>query len=266
MGKLLEATAVSLRFGDKPVLENINLSLSAGKITTLIGPNGAGKTSLVRVMLGLQKPTSGGLWRMPNLRIGYMPQKLTIDSSLPLTVKRFLELGGAKAADIQQALALTGVEKLITSAMQNLSGGETQRVLLTRALARKPHLLVLDEPVQGVDVNGQVALYDLINQIRHEQGCGVLMVSHDLHLVMANTDDVICLNQHVCCHGHPESVTAHPAYLDLFGPKAAQSLAVYSHNHDHKHDLHGDVICDHDHAAAKPRLSLRPVHKETPHA
>lgn len=266
MSNLLEATAINLSFGDKPILQNIDLCLASGKITTLIGPNGAGKTSLVRVLLGLQKPSSGRLSRLANLRIGYMPQKLHIDPSLPLTVQRFLQLGGADTENIHQALTLTGVDKLKHSAMQNLSGGETQRVLLTRALARKPHLLVLDEPVQGVDVNGQVALYDLINQIRHEQGCGVLMVSHDLHLVMANTDEVICLNQHVCCHGHPESVTAHPAYLDLFGPKAAQSLAVYSHNHDHKHNLHGDVVCDHDHGSHQAHAHLRPVRKETPHA
>lgn len=245
MSRLLQATDVHLKFGDRMILQAIDLTLQQGRITTLIGPNGAGKTSLVRIMLGLQKPSTGALWRQPGLRIGYMPQKLHLDASLPLTAGRFLALGGASPAQQQTAWSLTGVQHLLNSPMQRLSGGEVQRVLLTRALAREPHLLVLDEPVQGVDVNGQVALYNLINQIRHEQGCGVLMVSHDLHLVMANTDDVVCLNQHVCCHGHPESVTNHPAYLELFGPKAAQSLAVYTHNHDHRHNLHGDVVCEH---------------------
>ena len=268
MSRLIEAKALSLKLGERTILESIQLTLAAGKITTLIGPNGAGKTSLVRVLLGLQKPTHGQLWRQPGLRIGYMPQKLHIDPSLPLTAGRFLQLGGAEASQLTEALALTGVEHLLGSPMQLLSGGEVQRVLLTRALARQPQLLVLDEPVQGVDVNGQVALYNLINNIRKTRGCGVLMVSHDLHLVMAHTDEVICLNQHVCCYGHPESVTSHPAYLELFGVKAAQTLAVYTHHHDHKHNLHGDVVCNHDHdlpLAACPQSSSDHNEKEGSH-
>lgn len=248
MTRLIEAKNIGLTLADRTILEGVNLQLHGGKITTLIGPNGAGKTSLVRLLLGLQPASQGELWRQPSLRIGYMPQKLHIDASLPLTVQRFLQLGGAGAAALKNALSLTGIAHLLASPMQRLSGGEVQRVLLTRALAREPQLLVLDEPVQGVDVNGQVALYDLIDRIRAQQGCGVLMVSHDLHLVMAHTDEVICLNQHVCCHGHPESVTSDPAYLALFGAKAAQTLAVYTHHHDHKHNLHGDVVCNHDHS------------------
>lgn len=247
MTALLNAHQLGLRFGDKVVLDNVQLTLQRGKIVTLIGPNGAGKTSLVRSILGLQKPTSGRIERAADLRIGYMPQKLHLEASLPLTAQRFLALGGADAEQISEAAALTGISHLADSPMQQLSGGEVQRVLLTRALAREPNLLVLDEPVQGVDINGQLALYQLINRIRHERGCGVLMVSHDLHLVMANTDEVLCLNQHVCCHGHPESVSNHPAYQALFGTRAAEMLAVYTHHHDHKHDLHGDVVCSHSH-------------------
>lgn len=252
MSKLLQAQSIALQLGGQSILQDVDLSLEAGRITTLIGPNGAGKTSLVRVVLGLQAPSAGQLWRKPGLRIGYMPQKLHLEPSLPLTAQRFLQLGQANAADVKTAVALTGVKTLLSKPMQSLSGGEVQRILLTRALAREPELLVLDEPVQGVDMNGQIALYQLINRIRHERGCAVLMVSHDLHLVMANTDTVVCLNQHVCCHGHPESVTNHPAYLDLFGAKAAQNLAIYTHHHDHRHDLHGDVVCDHSHGETKP--------------
>lgn len=268
MSCLVEARDLSLNLGERTLLSSVNLALEAGKITTLIGPNGAGKTSLVRVLLGLQKPSSGSLWRQPNLRVGYMPQKLHIDASLPLTTQRFLTLGGASREQLQAALALTGIDHLLASPMQQLSGGEVQRVLLTRALAREPQLLVLDEPVQGVDVNGQIALYNLINDIRSTRGCGVLMVSHDLHLVMAHTDEVVCLNQHVCCQGHPESVTSHPAYLELFGAKAAQTLAVYTHHHDHKHNLHGDVVCDHDHSLPLEDCPSQPAtgQQEAPHA
>ncbi|WP_371922669.1 zinc ABC transporter ATP-binding protein ZnuC [Simiduia sp. 21SJ11W-1] len=249
----------------REILQSVSLTLKAGEITTLIGPNGAGKTSLVRLLLGLQQPSAGELWRQPALRIGYMPQKLHIDPSLPLTVMRFLQLGGASKAALADALALTGIGHLAQSPIQALSGGEVQRVLLTRALAREPQLLVLDEPVQGVDINGQVALYELIDKIRSQRGCGVLMVSHDLHLVMAHTDEVICLNQHVCCHGHPESVTNDPAYLALFGKKAAKSLAVYTHHHDHKHTLHGDVVCNHDHSLP-PAECPAPDHKDANNA
>lgn len=265
---LIEATDLCLQFGERQILDQVSLRIHRGEIVTLIGPNGAGKTSLVRVVLGLQAPSSGLLTRESGLTIGYMPQKLHIEPSLPLTVQRFLQLAlsyrlrrGDKYSREQDAIMdsmrLTGIEPLLHSPMHTLSGGETQRVLLARALLRNPALLVLDEPVQGVDVAGQSRLYQLIADIRDQRGCGVLMVSHDLHLVMAATDTVICLNQHVCCHGHPASVTGHPAYLELFGHAVNTSMAVYTHNHDHHHDIHGDVkpastdhhhCGDHDHA------------------
>ena len=239
---LIRLQQVSVGFRQESVLENVQLAVNAGEIVTLIGPNGAGKTTLVRVVLGLLKPDSGSVWRKPKLRIGYMPQKLTVDPTLPLSVLRFLRLvPGVDRAAALAALAEVGAEQVIDSPLQNISGGELQRVLLARALLREPELLVLDEPVQGVDVAGQAELYRLITELRDRHGCGVLMVSHDLHLVMSTTDQVVCLNRHVCCSGHPEQVSGDPAFVELFG-QDAQSLAIYHHHHDHSHDLHGAVI------------------------
>ncbi len=239
---LIRLQQVSVGFRQESVLENVQLTVNAGEIVTLIGPNGAGKTTLVRAVLGLLKPDSGSVWRKPKLRIGYMPQKLTVDPTLPLSVLRFLRLvPGVDRAAALAALAEVGAEQVIDSPLQNISGGELQRVLLARALLREPELLVLDEPVQGVDVAGQAELYRLITQLRDRHGCGVLMVSHDLHLVMSTTDQVVCLNRHVCCSGHPEQVSGDPAFVELFG-QDAQSLAIYHHHHDHSHDLHGAVI------------------------
>ena len=246
---LINAENLSLQFGDKRVLQEVSLKIHAGEIVTLIGPNGAGKTSLVKLVLELQKPSSGSIQRKDRLKIGYMPQKLHVEPSLPLTVKRFLRLASRDTNAIDSALKRTGIHHLLHSPMQSLSGGETQRVLLARALLRQPDLLVLDEPVQGVDVAGQAALYRLIAEIRDQLQCGVLMVSHDLHLVMAATDTVVCLNQHVCCHGHPEAVTEDPAYLELFGHSTSSAMAVYTHHHDHDHDIHGDVQHCEDHHA-----------------
>lgn len=224
-------------------MSDISLTLQAGRILTLLGPNGAGKSTLVRVVLGLLSPTSGSLVRDPALRIGYVPQKLHLDTTLPLTVSRFMQLRpGVKKQDILPALKRVQAAHLLEQPMQKLSGGETQRVLLARALLNQPQLLVLDEPTQGVDVNGQMALYDLINQLRQEFHCGVLMVSHDLHLVMAKTDEVLCLNQHVCCSGTPEVVSLHPEFLAMFGHRGAEQLAIYRHHHNHRHDLQGRIV------------------------
>lgn len=244
---LLRLDKVSVQFAEEHVLQNVQLQVNAGEIVTLIGPNGAGKTTLVRCVLGLRKPNSGQVWRKPKLRIGYMPQKLQVDTTLPLSVLRFLRLvPEVKRQTALAALAEVGAERLIDSPLQSISGGELQRVLLARALLRKPELLVLDEPVQGVDIAGQAELYRLITTLRDRHHCGVLMVSHDLHLVMSTTDQVICLNRHVCCSGHPEQVSGDPAFAELFGMDA-RSLAIYQHHHDHNHDLHGAVISDQPH-------------------
>ena len=243
MSTLTTLKNISVSFGSRKVLSNISLSLQPGRILTLLGPNGAGKSTLVRVVLGLVAPTEGTLVREPGLRIGYVPQKLHLDATLPLTVSRFMRLKpGVKKADILPALKRVQAAHLLDQPMQKLSGGENQRVLLARALQNKPQLLVLDEPTQGVDVNGQLALYDLIDQLRKELGCAVLMVSHDLHLVMAKTDEVLCLNQHICCSGAPEVVSMHPEFIAMFGNRGAEQLAVYRHHHNHRHDLQGRIV------------------------
>ena len=240
---LVKANGICVALQRRQILDDVSLSVRRGRILTLIGPNGAGKTTLVRVILGLLKPDAGQVERLPGIRIGYMPQRLHISDNLPLTVQRFLELGcrNRHTTHLRDVVAQTEIEHLLESPLQQLSGGEHQRVLLARALLRKPDLLVLDEPVQGVDVTGQAALYGLITRIREQLGCGVLMISHDLHLVMATTDQVLCLNHHVCCSGHPDSVSQHPAYLELFGAPASAKLAVYTHHHDHTHGIHGDI-------------------------
>lgn len=234
---LLELTAVDLTLHRKAILQQVNLTVRRGEILTIVGPNGAGKTTLVRVALGLLPPSKGAVYLRQGLRIGYMPQRLQLDPTFPLSVRRFLALAGPRSDEaINEALGEVGAGQVVDSALNNLSGGELQRVLLARALLRQPDLLVLDEPVQGVDVHGQVELYQLIARIRDQRNCAVLMVSHDLHLVMAATDRVVCLNKHICCTGTPEVVTADPAYLELFGPLGGQSLAVYTHDSEHRHD------------------------------
>ncbi len=243
MSSLVTLDDISVTFAQRRVLAGISLTLQPGKILTLLGPNGAGKSTLVRTVLGLLTPDRGSVQRAPGLRIGYVPQKLHIDPTLPVTVERFMRLtGGSRRADILPALKRVQAGHLLQAPLQKLSGGETQRVLLARALLNQPQLLVLDEPTQGVDVNGQVALYDLIDQLRRELNCGVLMVSHDLHLVMAKTDEVLCLNHHICCSGTPEAVSQHPEFIAMFGPRGAQQLAIYRHQHNHRHDLQGRIV------------------------
>lgn len=233
---------LTVRFDDRPVVDRVSLALHRGDIITIIGPNGAGKTTLIKAVLGIQTATSGRILRAKGLVIGYVPQHLSLESTLPLSVERFMLLSGQPLAACIAALERTAVSHLLNASVHHLSGGEQQRLLLARALVRKPDLLVLDEPAQGVDINGQAALYDLIRQLRDELNCGVIMISHDLHLVMAATDKVICLNQHVCCSGHPADVSHDPAFIETFGRPVAESLAVYHHHHNHSHDLSGNVV------------------------
>ncbi len=235
--EILRLEKVNLVLAKRQLLENIDLDVHQGEFITLIGPNGAGKTTLLRVALGLQKPTGGKVQLKPGLKIGYMPQRLHIDPTFPLSVKRFLSLAcSGDDCKVHALLQEVGASQVFESSMHTLSGGELQRVLLARALVREPNLLVLDEPVQGVDVHGQSELYRLISRIRTERGCSVLMVSHDLHLVMASTDRVLCVNRHICCSGTPEAVTRHPAYAELFGDHAVEQLAIYVHDQSHQHD------------------------------
>jgi len=233
---LLSASNISFQRQGRRILHDTNFSIYPREIVTLIGPNGAGKSTLIKILLGLQKPDTGMVEQPKSLGIGYMPQRLALDASIPLSVARFLTLSTGDRQWLQHCLEITGIQALQKQAMQLLSGGELQRVLLARAIYRKPALLVLDEPVQGVDVSGQAAMYRLIKQIRDELSCSVLMVSHDLHLVMASTDRVICLNHHICCEGHPDSVSAHPEFLRLFGDSVKPEVAIYTHEHDHQHD------------------------------
>jgi zinc transport system ATP-binding protein len=237
---LISARGIGVSRNGRQQLLDVSLDIHEREIVTLIGPNGAGKTTLVRVLLGLEKPDQGKVMRRRDLRIGYVPQRFDSDAVIPMTVERFLMLGIDDSADrIAGMLEHVDAVSVRSQQLGELSGGELQRVLLARALLRRPNLLVLDEPVQGVDYSGEADLYNLIGRLRDEAGFGVLLVSHDLHIVMARSNRVICLNHHVCCSGMPEAVAQHPAYGRLFGPEAARAFAVYQHHHDHSHDLAG---------------------------
>ncbi|MEA1988585.1 MAG: ATP-binding cassette domain-containing protein [Pseudomonadota bacterium] len=252
---LIKAENISHKFDNTTVLQQISLQIFPKEIVTLIGPNGAGKSTLLKILLGLIKPSNGKVSRQKNLKIGFMPQKIQIDPTLPMTVERFLQLGlpnpNLKDWFFKAAYSNTLIKKttqdldiadLLGHPIQKVSGGEMQRILLARALIREPQLLVLDEPVQGVDLQGQTEIYDYINKIRNEYGCGILMVSHDLHIVMKHTDEVLCINQHMCCSGHPQNVSKSSEFQALFGD-LSESLAFYEHHHNndacqHTHGLH----------------------------
>ena len=240
---LVRLANAGVRRNGRWLVRGVDFSISRGEIVTLIGPNGSGKSTTAKTAIGVLKPDEGHVERIAGLRVGYVPQKLAVDWTLPLTVERLMTLTGPlKGREIEEALAATGMLHMAKAEVQHLSGGEFQRALLARAIARKPDLLVLDEPVQGVDFSGEIALYELIKQIRNRTGCGILLISHDLHIVMAETDTVVCLNGHVCCRGTPQAVSQSPEYLALFGRRAASALAVYSHHHDHTHLADGRVL------------------------
>jgi len=237
------------------LIRHVDLEVAQGEIVTLIGPNGSGKSTTVKSAVGLMAVDEGRARRKPDLKIGYVPQKFNVDATLPLSVERLIKLGARyNAGQVADALDLVGMSGREKQMVQHLSGGELQRVLLARAFIGRPDLLVLDEPVQGVDYAGEAALYDLIGRFRDETGCGVLLISHDLHVVMAKTDRVLCLNGHVCCTGTPESVMSSKQYSELFGTRAAETIAIYRHHHDHTHlsdgrVLHADgSVTDHCHA------------------
>jgi zinc transport system ATP-binding protein len=237
---LASVRGVDFKRNGRAILSGIDLDVRPGEIVTLIGPNGAGKTTLVKLILGIEIPDRGRIAMPTSTRIGYVPQRFEVGRTMPMTVERFLALGQATSSDaISAVLKDVGAERTAHQQLSQLSGGETQRVLIARALLRNPNLLVLDEPARGVDYVGEADLYDLISRIRDERGLGVLLISHDLHIVMAKSDRVICLNGHVCCSGKPETVAQHAEYARLFGPQAARALGVYLHHHDHEHDISG---------------------------
>ena len=227
---------------DRWLVRDVSLTLGSGEILTLIGPNGSGKSTTAKMALGILKPDEGSATRRKKLKVRYVPQKVSIDWTVPLKVRRLMSLTGHVTKDeADRAMNLTGTLHLANAEVRTLSGGEFQRVLLARAIAFKPELLVLDEPVQGVDFNGEIEMYELIRKIRDELQCGVLLISHDLHIVMAATDRVICLNGHVCCSGTPMNVAVSQEYKDLFGARAASGLALYEHQHDHQHLSNGSI-------------------------
>ena len=238
---LVKLNNVGFRQNKKWLVEGVSLEVKKGKIITLIGPNGSGKSTTAKIALGIYKDIEGSVEKHTN-KVGYVPQKITIDWTLPLRVKDFMILTEVlKEEEIDDALSLTGVMHLKNKNLGNLSGGEFQRVLLARAISKKPELLVLDEPVQGVDYTGEIALYELIKKISDTLNCGILLISHDLHTVMTATDHVVCLNGHVCCSGTPKDVVKNNEYKSLFGDRASQILSIYEHKHDHVHSNDSDI-------------------------
>lgn len=246
---LIEARGVVVKRAGQTILNGIDLAVSRGEIVTLIGPNGAGKSTLVRALLGLESIDGGTVHRQEGMTVGYQAQKLAIDATLPLTVRRFLTLTRKRTdADLKDALDHVGFNAGLDKTIHVLSGGELQRLQLARAILRDPDLLVLDEPTQNVDISGAIDLYRLIQETRDRFNCAVIMVSHDLNVVMSATNRVYCLNNHICCSGRPAEVSKHPEFLKLFGQSAADMLAIYTHEHDHDHGPGGDVVHTHDHS------------------
>ena len=238
---LVKLKDAGFRLNEKWLVQGVSLQVEKGKIVTLIGPNGSGKSTTAKIALGIYKKIEGEVEKYTN-KIGYVPQKISIDWTLPLRVKDFMLLtDNLDNKTISEALSLTGVIHLKDKNLGDLSGGEFQRVLLARAISKKPELLVLDEPVQGVDFTGEIALYELIKKISEDLNCGILLISHDLHTVMSATDHVVCLNGHVCCSGSPIDVAKNMEYKALFGEQASQTLSIYEHKHDHIHTSEGKI-------------------------
>jgi len=235
---LLKIDDLSLAIEGNQILDNINLEIPKAKIITIIGPNGSGKTTLARSILNLIKPNKGSIWFKPNLKIGYMPQKVSLNPNLPLTVIDFLKLEVNRKMSkdlLHDIINEVGITKILSHPLQKISGGEMQRTLMARALLKQPELLILDEPAQGVDINGQIEFYKLIEKLRLEREITSLIISHDLHMVMKNTDYVICLNRHICCEGSPNFVNQQQNFHELFSNEALTNFSVYEHHHDHVH-------------------------------
>lgn len=236
MNALATIQGLNVRYGDETVLAHVDLTVHPGEIVTIVGPNGSGKSTLLRAIVGAIKPSAGRVQKRTGLKIGYVPQKLALDTTLPITARRFLDLPKPVSDhDAIEALGQTGATSLAQRQLSDLSGGQLQRVLLARALIGGPDLLMLDEATQGLDQQGSADFYRLIEDVRRKFGCAILMVSHELHVVMAASDRVICLNGHVCCHGSPEHVASAPEYRALFGSGTKGALALYRHEHDHGH-------------------------------
>jgi zinc transport system ATP-binding protein len=252
MTALIEARGLSVRFGGQTVLYDVDLEVEAGEIVTVVGPNGSGKTTLIRALIGAVPAHIGMVRHADGLRIGYVPQLLSIDRTMPLTVASFLALAEKlPTTRLKEALRTVGAENVLDSQLAELSGGEFQRVILARAILRRPNLLVLDEPTKGLDQSGVAEFYRLIETLRTELEAAVLMVSHDLHVVMRASDRVICVNGHICCQGAPTTVSRTPEYRALFGAETAGTLALYRHEHDHSHDHSHDDGCGHGQSTSR---------------
>jgi zinc transport system ATP-binding protein len=237
---LIEVRGLDLAYEGQTILRDVSTDIAAGEIVTIVGPNGSGKSSLLKALLGAMPPARGRIDRIPGLRIGYVPQRLVLDPALPMTVRRFLSLPHRKSGQkVAEALDAAGADALGDRQMRDLSGGQAQRVLLARALLDDPQLVLLDEPTQGLDQPGAAAFYQRIADLRQARGCAVVMVSHDLHVVMAASDRVLCINGHVCCQGTPDVVASAPEYRALFGTGTGGALALYRHEHHHHHDEPG---------------------------
>jgi zinc transport system ATP-binding protein len=233
---LIECDNLSIYLGQRKVLSNINLSVESQEILTILGPNGSGKTTLFKTLIGALQPSSGVLKKKPGLKIGYVPQRLHIDETLPMTVKRFMNLpGGHSQSTVASALSHAGVPELDKQQIMGLSGGQFQRVLLARALLGAPDLLLLDEATQGLDHRGTAEFYRQIANVRAHLKCAIVMISHELHVVMRQTDRVICLNGHICCQGKPETVRCSPEYHALFGLDSESEAALYLHQGHRSH-------------------------------
>jgi zinc transport system ATP-binding protein len=233
---LLLVNNISVKHGATSIIHDISLEVKQNQVITIIGPNGSGKTTLAKAIIGIIPISSGSIERQNPLKTGYMPQKVMIDKNFPITVERFLSLQHSKPSQkrIEEALHITNLNKnLLGKQLMKLSGGELQRVMLTRALIAKPELLILDEPLQGVDITGQLEFYDILDKVRKD--CSVIMISHDLFMVMKNTDHVVCLNHHICCQGTPEYISSQDSYQQFFGHNLEHVIATYNHHHDHKH-------------------------------
>ncbi|EMH79880.1 ABC protein of Mn/Zn ABC-type transporter [alpha proteobacterium HIMB114] len=238
---LVKLENASVEKNKKILVKNISFEVKQGEIVTLIGPNGSGKTTTAKMALGINENFEGNVQRYTS-QIGYVPQKVVIDWTLPIRVNDFMQLTSKiNPEEINEALDFTGVDHLKNKNLNELSGGEFQRILIARAIAKKPELLVLDEPVQGVDFKGEISLYELIRSISKKTNCGILLISHDLHVVMSATDYVVCLNGHICCSGTPKKVANSDQYRELFGDRASTMLSIYEHNHDHSHSTDGTI-------------------------
>ena len=234
--KLIDIQNLNVSFNGHKILNNINFNIYEKQIITIIGPNGAGKSTLIKAILGFIKLTSGTIIKAPDLKVGYVPQKINFPEQIPMTVLQFLKLNNKTINPLDSPLNVElKIKHLLNKSIHKLSGGELQRILLTKALYSSPNLLLLDEPTQSIDLNGQAEFYKLCSYLQQQLNCAILMASHDLHIVMSGINSVICLNKHICCHGLATTVSQHPEFIQLFG-EHMEKLAVYHHHHDHKHE------------------------------